>query len=141
MAKKNPTLKKLHSTILSSIEDKMGKDIVSIDLRKVENAVASYFIICHGDSNTHATAIADWVAENVENELDERVWKVQGKENSEWIILDYGSIVLHVFQRPFRHHYNLEELWADGVLTTVQEALEEVETKIKPKNERKSRKE
>lgn len=100
--------------IIEGIKEKKGKEIVSIDISKLENSVCSYFIICHGDSNTQVSAIANWVEKVVEDELDEKVWKKQGFENAQWILLDYVDVVVHIFQKETRDFYNLENLWADG---------------------------
>lgn len=100
--------------IIEGIREKKGKEIVSIDISKLENSVCNYFIICHGDSNTQVSAIANWIEKVVEDELNEKVWKKQGFENAQWILLDFVDIVVHVFQKETRDFYNLESLWADG---------------------------
>ncbi len=100
--------------IIEGIKEKKGKEIVSIDISKLENSVCRYFIICHGDSNTQVSAIANWIEKVVEDELDEKVWKKQGFENAQWILLDYVDVVVHIFQKETRDFYNLESLWADG---------------------------
>jgi ribosome-associated protein len=100
--------------IIEGIKEKKGKEIVSINLTALESAVCRYFIICHGDSNTQVSAIAQWIEKTLEENLNEKVWKKQGFENSQWILLDYVDIVVHIFQKEFRDFYNLEELWADG---------------------------
>lgn len=100
--------------IIEGIKEKKGKEIVSIDISKLENSVCSYFIICHGDSNTQVSAIANWIEKVVEDELNEKVWKKQGFENAQWILLDYVDVVVHIFQKETRDFYNLENLWADG---------------------------
>jgi ribosome-associated protein len=100
--------------IIEGIKEKKGKEIVSIDISKLENSVCRYFIICHGDSNTQVSAIAQWIEKVVEDELNEKVWKKQGFENAQWILLDFVDIVVHIFQKESRDFYNLESLWADG---------------------------
>lgn len=106
--------RKLLKTIIDSIQEKKGKDIVSLDLRKVENSISNYFVICHADSNTHVVAVAESVEVLVKKKIKERVWHKEGFENAQWILLDYSSVVVHVFQREFREHYDLEGLWADA---------------------------
>jgi ribosome-associated protein len=100
--------------IIEGIKEKKGKEIVSIDISKFENSVCDYFIICHGDSTTQVSAIAQWIEKTMEEQLNERAWKKQGFENAQWILLDYVDIVVHIFQKESRDFYNLEGLWADG---------------------------
>jgi len=106
--------------IIEGIKEKKGKEIVSIDLTKLDNAVCRYFIICHGDSNTQVNAIAQWVEKVVEDKGNEKVWRKQGFENAHWILLDYVDIVVHIFQKEFREFYNLEALWGDGHLCSFE---------------------
>jgi ribosome-associated protein len=100
--------------IIEGIKDKKGKEIISIDISELKNAVCRYFIICHGDSNTQVNAIANGIEQVMEEKLNERVWRKQGFENSQWVLLDYVDVVVHIFQKEFRDFYNLEGLWADG---------------------------
>ena len=106
--------------IIEGIKEKKGKEIISIDLSKLENAVCKHFIICHGDSNTQVSAIANWVEKVIEDKGNEKVWRKQGFENAHWILLDYVNIVVHIFQKEFRDFYNLEGLWADGRINLVE---------------------
>jgi ribosome-associated protein len=106
--------------IIEGIKEKKGKEIVSIDISKLENSVCRYFIICHGDSNTQVSAIAQWIEKVVEDDLNEKVWKKQGFENAQWILLDYVDIVVHIFQKEFRDFYDLESLWADGKIEKIE---------------------
>lgn len=106
--------KNLIKTIIDSIQEKKGKDIVSMDLRKTGNAVCTHFIICHADSNTHVAAIVQSVEEHVKKKTKERAWHKEGFENAQWILLDYSNVVVHVFQREYREYYDLEGLWADA---------------------------
>lgn len=105
---------KFVESIVKGIQEKKGKEIVSIDLSNLENAVCRYFIICHGDSNTQVSAIAQSVEKVMQESHEEKVWRSQGFENSQWIVLDYFDYVVHIFQKEFRDFYNLEGLWADG---------------------------
>jgi ribosome-associated protein len=106
--------------IIEGIKEKKGKEIISIDLSKLENAVCRYFIICHGDSNTQVSAIANWVEKVIEDKGNEKVWRKQGFENSHWILLDYVNVVVHIFQKEFREFYNLEALWGDGYFCKIE---------------------
>jgi ribosome-associated protein len=105
---------KIVELIIEGLKEKKGKEIVSIDISKFENSVCNYFIICHGDSTTQVSAIAQWVEKTLEEQLNEKVWKKQGFENAQWILLDYIDVVVHVFLKESRDFYNLEGLWADG---------------------------
>jgi len=123
MLRKKFTTKKLVNIILQGIQEKKGKEIVNINLTELDNAVCQYFIICHGDSNTQVNAIANSVEEFVKKNLNERVDHKEGFENAQWILLDYTSIVVHIFQKEFRDFYNLEDLWADGKVIRIDEEV------------------
>lgn len=112
--KKNGLTDKVIECIVKGIQEKKGKEILSIDLSKLENAVCRYFIICHGDSNTQVNAIAQSIEKEMQETMNEKVWHSQGYENAQWILLDYFDYMVHVFQKDTREFYNLESLWADG---------------------------
>lgn len=123
MAKLEISADKLSDVIVEAIQDIKGEEIVKLDLREIENAVAQFFIICSGGSSTHVSSIAGSVEKDVSKAVQEKPWKVEGMENSEWVLLDYGNVVLHVFQRPVREFYRLEDLWADAERTVHDEEL------------------
>jgi len=123
MLRKKFTTEKLVNIILQGIQEKKGKEIVNINLTELDNAVCQYFIICHGDSNIQVNAIANSVEEFVKKNLNERVDHKEGFENAQWILLDYTSIVVHIFQKEFRDFYNLEDLWADGKVIRIDEEV------------------
>lgn len=100
--------------IIKGIQEKKGKDIVSIDLSGLNNSVCNYFIICHGGSNVQVQAIADSIEDEVRTAIKVKPWHKEGKQNSEWILLDYVDVVAHIFQENTRSFYNLENLWADA---------------------------
>jgi len=112
----------LIANILKSIDDIKAEDILLMDLREIENKSTDYFIICSGTSNTHVSSIANTVERNVSREIKERPWHVEGTEVSEWILLDYVNIVVHVFQKPIREFYNIEGLWGDAKTTVIAES-------------------
>lgn len=112
--RKKDETQKLLEVIVEGIKEKKGKDIVSIDLTNVTNYVSDYFVVCHADSNTHVSTIADYLKEIVKKKLNDRVWNTEGKENMQWVLLDYSNIVVHIFQKEQRDFYNLEALWADS---------------------------
>jgi ribosome-associated protein len=106
--------KQLLKAINESILDKKGENIINLNLGKIENAITKYFVICSGTSNTHVNTIAQYIEHNVREKLRDKPWKKEGFENSEWILLDYVNIVVHVFQPEAREFYKLEQLWADA---------------------------
>ena len=100
--------------ILEAIREKKGHQIVSIDLSEVENSICDFFIICHGESVTQVGAITDSIEKKMKEEARIRAHHVEGVQNSQWVLLDYFDILVHVFQEEFRSFFKLEELWADG---------------------------
>ncbi len=101
------------------MQEKKAEDIVKLDLRKVKNAVADFFIICSGNSDTQLDAIADSIEKEAKERAGETPWHREGKENREWILLDYVTVVAHVFKRERREFFALEELWGDAIITEV----------------------
>ena len=116
-AKGKNKLAKLEGVIIEAILDKKGEDVVSLDLRKIGDAVADIFIICHATSRTQIKAIADNIDRKVKEIIGENPWHSEGFENFEWVILDYVNIVAHVFLKERREFYQLEELWQDAERT------------------------
>lgn len=110
-------MEKLIRTIVSAIEDKKGKNIVSLDLSGFDGAVCSHFVVCNADSTTQVAAIADGIEEKVHEVLGEDVWRVEGKQTGLWVAMDYVDVVVHIFQTELRDYYKLEELWADAPTT------------------------
>ena len=106
--------------IVDAIQDTKGEDIMVFDLTKIENSVAETFIICSGNSNTQVSAIAGNIEKKVRNDLHDRPWHVEGTENAMWVLLDYVSVVVHVFQRSIREYYEIEELWGDAQITKIE---------------------
>ena len=115
--------KKLSEFIVFGMQEKKAEDIVLLDLRKVKNAVAEFFVICSGNSDTQLDAIADSVEKEVKERSGDTPWHREGKENREWILLDYVSVVAHVFKQERRDFYALEELWGDAVVTSVDSTV------------------
>ena len=108
---------RLRQFILTGIEEKKGQQIVIIDLEKINNSVCDFFIISHADSGIQVKAIAQNIEEKVKKGLNEKAYHREGYENAQWILLDYHSVVVHIFQKEIRDHYRLEELWADGTIS------------------------
>lgn len=112
----------LIDVIIKGLQDKKAENIICIDMRKLENAVAEYFIICTGTSNTHVAALGGSVEKEVRNTLKDRPWHTEGYQNAEWVLLDYVNVVVHIFQNEQRNFYNLEGLWADAKITKLKQA-------------------
>ena len=109
-------------SIIKGILEKKGHEVTCIDLSQVENAICDCFVICHGDSNTQVNAIAESVEKETTEQLRVQPYSVEGMGNAEWVLLDYGHTVVHVFQKPFRARFQLEELWGDGKITRIEES-------------------
>ena len=113
MTNKTNALNGLIEKIVIGISDVKGQDIEMIDLRKIENRIFDFYIICSGSSNTHVSAILDSVKKKVSKTLKEKPSHTEGEENAEWILLDYINVVVHIFQKQVRDFYRIEELWGD----------------------------
>ena len=107
--------------IADAMLEKKGQDVVSLDLKPIGTAISDHFIVCNADSTTNVVAIADNVEERMIEKCHRKVVRTQGKENAFWVILDYGDIVVHVFQTPYRSFYRLEDLWADAERTLYED--------------------
>lgn len=112
---------KILKVIADAMLEKKAQDVVSLDLRPIGTAISDYFIVCNADSTTNVVAIADNVEERMIEKCRRKVVRTQGKENAFWVILDYGDIVVHVFQTPYRSFYRLEDLWADAERTLYED--------------------
>ncbi|MHC1708308.1 MAG: ribosome silencing factor [Bacteroidales bacterium] len=110
----------LAGIIIKGLQEKKGIEIVSIDFKNLKSAISDYFIVCHGTSRTHIETLADSVQREVKTAVGTNPWHAEGYENSEWILLDYVDVVVHIFQEPRRRFYNLEALWADAIVTEVK---------------------
>jgi len=118
--KSNKTVsEKLAEAAVNGILDKKGKNVSILNLTEIQNRVCDIFIICQADSNTQVNAIADSVIEKVREDAGEKPYRSEGFQNSEWILIDYVNVVVHVFQSQIRDFYNLEGLWADAQETKV----------------------
>ena len=121
-------------SIIDGIEEVKGHDIKILDLRNIEAAIADYFIVCTGTSTTQVEAIARSAENFTRKELDERPRRVEGVRNAQWVLMDYFTIIVHVFYEPMREHYDIEGLWSDGkVMALPKKAKPEPKTKAEPK--------
>jgi ribosome-associated protein len=107
---------KIFKTRIKPIQDKKGENIVSLDLRKIHEAVADFFIICQANNQPQIRAITDFVEEEVKKKCGESPYHYEGKENMHWVILDYVNIVVHIMMPEQRKFYKLEEMWSDAQL-------------------------
>lgn len=107
--------------IADAMLEKKAQDVVSLDLKSIGTAISDYFIVCNADSTANVVAIADNIEDRMIEKCRRKVTRTQGKENAFWVILDYGDIVAHVFQTPYRAFYRLEDLWADAERTAYED--------------------
>jgi ribosome-associated protein len=105
---------RIFKSIIKAIQDKKGENIVSLDLRKIPEAVADFFIICQASTNTQVKAISDFVEVKVKEDCDEMPYKHEGHQALQWVLIDYVNIVVHVMQPEARKFYKLEEMWSDA---------------------------
>ena len=107
--------------IITCIQEKKGADIVQINLTNTDNSVCEFFIIAHGDTGIQVKAIAGHIEDYLRKAHKIRPLHTEGYENAQWVLLDYNSIVVHIFQQETREYYKLEELWADAELEMISE--------------------
>jgi ribosome-associated protein len=112
---------KLSQSIVNGMKEKKATDIVIIDLRNIKNAIADFFIVCSGNSDKQLDAITESIDEEVNKTLNENPWHTEGKNNKEWMLLDYITVVAHVFKKDRRQYYALEELWGDAKITEIDD--------------------
>jgi len=120
MTKAKTNADQLITTIIGGIEEVKGKDITILDLREIENTVCDYFIVCEGTSNTQVNAIVSSIQKQVSKTLKDKPWHIEGTENAEWVLMDYVNVVVHVFQKHIREHYDIESLWGDAKTTQIE---------------------
>ncbi|KOY50809.1 ribosome silencing factor [Polaribacter dokdonensis] len=119
MTKKQVSADDLIAVIIKGIDDVKGENIQLLDLRDIENTVCDYFIICSGNSNTQVNAISGSVQKVVSKEVKDKPWHVEGQGNSEWVLMDYVNVVVHIFQKHVRDYYDIESLWGDAKITEI----------------------
>ena len=110
----------LQNTIVEGIQERKGKNITVIDLSEIESASSQGFIICEGTSATHVASIADSVREYVQTKTGIKPYNYDGYRNSQWIVIDYGELMIHIFLPEFRTFYSLEQLWSDAPITQIE---------------------
>ncbi len=105
---------KIIKAIIQAIQDKKGEQIVSLDLKKIPEAVSDFFIICEASNNNQLRAIADNIEKEVKEKCDDTPYKHEGRQAEQWILIDYVNVVVHIMLPEPRKFYNLEELWSDA---------------------------
>lgn len=118
------TIKEVNSNVLSEwvvdgMLEKNASDIVVMDLRAIKHAVADFFVICNGNSDTQINAISQSIEKEIYKHSKQNPWKTEGQKNKEWILLDYVDVVAHVFNKEKRIFYGIEELWGDAKITHI----------------------
>lgn len=108
---------KIFKTIISAIQEKKGENVISLDLRKIPEAVADFFIVCEANNPTLLKAIADDVEHEVKERCGEAAYKHEGRQAQQWILIDYVNVVVHIMLPETRKFYRLEEMWSDAVTT------------------------
>ena len=108
---------KIFKTIISAIQQKKGENIISMDLRKIPEAVSDFFIICEANNPTLLKAIADFVEFEVKEKCGESAFKHEGRQAQQWILIDYVNVVVHIMLPEPRKFYQLEEMWSDAQTT------------------------
>lgn len=102
------------ATVVEAMDSVKGKEIVTLDLRETGTAVTDYFVICHANSKTQVDALADKIIDEVRDKNGVKPYHIEGRDNTEWILIDFVDVVVHVFLQSMRQFYQLEELWADA---------------------------
>jgi ribosome-associated protein len=109
--------------IVEALQEKKGKKIVLLDLTGLESAICEYFIVVQGNTPTQVSALSDEVWDRVADQLHEKPLGAVGMQEAQWIAMDYGTVILHIFIPSMREYYNLENLWADARITEIPDVL------------------
>mgnify|MGYP001325454112 FL=1 len=109
----------LCDAIVEGMQENKANEIVVLDLRELDGAITESFVICSGDSDTHVDGISNSINRYVRKNLKEKPWNIEGKTNSDWVLLDYVNVVGHVFYKEKRSFYDIEELWSDATRTNI----------------------
>lgn len=123
MKKKSDGAEVLLGSIAEGIFEKRGMNVLKIDLRKLENRITDFFVICHGSSTTQVSAICDSVEDIVRAGAREKPMHVEGLDNCYWVLLDYGTVIVHIFLEEYRNFYSLESLWGDAVIEAMVDKI------------------
>jgi ribosome-associated protein len=121
MKKRTDETETLVDSVVKGIFEKQGLNVLKIDLRKLENRITDFFVICHANSGTQVDSISYSVEDTVRKETGDRPLHREGHENCFWVLIDYGSVIVHVFQEEYRNFYSLESLWADAKVVKLED--------------------
>ena len=110
-------------SVVKGIYNKNGQDVLKIDLRRLENRITDYFVICHGTSVTQVDSICSSVEDSARKEAGEKPMHIEGLDNCFWVLLDYGNVVVHIFLEKYRNFYSLESLWADASIEIMEDKI------------------
>jgi len=124
MKKRKDETEALLNNIVKGIFEKKGYNILKIDLRKLENRITDYFVICHAPSTSQVSALCDSVEDTVRKETGEKPLHIEGLDNCYWVLVDYGNVIVHIFLEEYRNFYSLESLWADARIEKMEDTLQ-----------------
>lgn len=113
-------LESILNTIFESLQDKKGEEITDLDITKLNTTICNHFVICHAESSTRVKALAESVEDKMLEEHRMKPFHKEGLENAQWVLLDYADVIVHIFQKEYRHFYKLEDLWADGIIKQIE---------------------
>jgi ribosome-associated protein len=123
MKKRTDEAEVLLESVVKGIFEKKGQNVLKIDLRKLDNRITDYFIICQASSGTQVSAISDSVEDTVRNKSGEKPLHLEGLDNCFWVLVDYGNVIVHIFLEEYRNFYNLESLWADATIEKLEDKI------------------
>jgi ribosome-associated protein len=123
MKKKSDGAEVLLASVIKGIFEKKGQNVLKIDLRKLDTRITDYFVICHAPSSTQVSALCDSVDDTVRMETGEKPLHIEGLENSFWVLIDYGNVIVHIFLEEYRKFYSLESLWADATIESLEDKI------------------
>jgi ribosome-associated protein len=124
MKKRSDGAEVLLESVIKGIFEKKGQNVLKIDLRKLENRITDYFVICHAASGTQVSSICDSVDDTVRKDAGEKPLHIEGLDNCFWVLLDYGNVIVHIFIEEYRNFYSLESLWADAVIEALEDKIQ-----------------
>jgi ribosome-associated protein len=123
MKKRKDDSEVLLNNIIKGIFEKKGHNVLKIDLRKLENRITDYFVICHAPSTSQVSSLSDSVEDTVRKETGEKPLHLEGLDNCYWVLIDYGNVIVHVFLEEYRNFYSLESLWSDAGIEKMEDTL------------------
>ncbi|GHU63591.1 ribosomal silencing factor RsfS [Bacteroidia bacterium] len=113
----------LVNTVVEALQEKKGRNILTMDMSKLDGSICQHFVICQGNTPTQVSALSDSVWDLVYDRLHEKPMGAIGMQEAQWIAMDYGTVMVHVFIPATREYYNLENLWADALVTEIPDIL------------------